>query len=589
MLNYEVHEIPFTKEVGEFIALHHYSKTYSRSVLHCFGLYLEEVLTGVCTFSTFSREESARKFPHDLELSRFVLIPGCPKNTASFFLGRCLREMKDKTKLFGIVSYADPTEGHTGTIYQATNFQKIGVTQASRHYLNPQGERLHKKKVWRDALALNLSEKAFADAQGLTRIEELPKHVYRYELRVSDAPNYGVIYKIRNSINQKVYVGMTTQSLRRRFTRHLTDAKNGSALPFHAAIRALGAENFQVEMIDEAQTLKDLQEREAHWIEHFKSYQRELGYNVSRGYDSTSYVIPDSVFFDSLELRRQGVPITEIAERFGVSYDYLCSVQRGQIRPHILQKHEQDFGPVERPRIFSTANKLKIFQLFKASKSAPEIAKQLETSRTYVYKILKGEIDPDIKEIFEKEYGVVDVLSRVWTREENLELLTDYITKKLPLEEVQEKYGIQEVTGRVSLLRDTPLFAEWSKGTEQERDYTKIPAETLLELFKLKANGVPTKVLAEQFQINLNWINIILRGEARPEIKKLWEASGGGAPVKARPLREACRIASDRICFYTPKDAADFYGVTSAAILKSVKKGTKCKGVHFYYLSVQSE
>lgn len=60
-----------------------------------------------------------------------------------------------------------------------------------------------------------------------------------------------VIYKIVNHINNKVYVGQTTRSLKKRWRRHLSDV-NKLDYPIYKAMRKHGVENFSVEEIDRA-------------------------------------------------------------------------------------------------------------------------------------------------------------------------------------------------------------------------------------------------------------------------------------------------------------------------------------------------
>lgn len=36
--------------------------------------------------------------------------------------------IQDNPKIWGVISFSDTTEGHTGTIYKATNFIRCGTT-----------------------------------------------------------------------------------------------------------------------------------------------------------------------------------------------------------------------------------------------------------------------------------------------------------------------------------------------------------------------------------------------------------------------------------------------------------------------------
>ena len=96
---------------------------------------------------------------------------------------------------------------------------------------------------------------------------------------------YGIIYKITNKINGKIYIGQTIKSLKERWSGHLTSAHHPQ--PRHAhiglylAINKYGAENFDLEVIDEANSEEELNEKEIYWIRYFDSYN--TGYNMTTG------------------------------------------------------------------------------------------------------------------------------------------------------------------------------------------------------------------------------------------------------------------------------------------------------------------
>ena len=96
---------------------------------------------------------------------------------------------------------------------------------------------------------------------------------------------YGIIYLITNKITQKQYVGLTVQTLERRWRYHIEQAhavqiKNEKSL--HAAIRKYGEENFQIQEIDRGTTKKDLEAKERKWIKKLKTLV-PYGYNISTG------------------------------------------------------------------------------------------------------------------------------------------------------------------------------------------------------------------------------------------------------------------------------------------------------------------
>ena len=57
-----------------------------------------------------------------LELTRLYIDDGYGKNIESLSMGKSFKWLKQNTDIKALISYADPKEGHAGTIYQATNW-----------------------------------------------------------------------------------------------------------------------------------------------------------------------------------------------------------------------------------------------------------------------------------------------------------------------------------------------------------------------------------------------------------------------------------------------------------------------------------
>ena len=66
------------------------------------------------------------------------------------------------------------------------------------------------------------------------------------------------IYKITNLINNKIYIGKTKKDIETRFKEHLQNAINDCQYNLSKAIRKYGIDNFNIEMIDTAESDEEL-------------------------------------------------------------------------------------------------------------------------------------------------------------------------------------------------------------------------------------------------------------------------------------------------------------------------------------------
>jgi len=85
------------------------------------------------------------------------------------------------------------------------------------------------------------------------------------------------IYKIRNKSNNKEYVGQTTQDIRRRFSQHMTTTSCCRILK--EAIKEFGKENFEIELLDTAETKEEARIKEGNLIEEYETIYPS-GYNL---------------------------------------------------------------------------------------------------------------------------------------------------------------------------------------------------------------------------------------------------------------------------------------------------------------------
>ena len=92
----------------------------------------------------------------------------------------------------------------------------------------------------------------------------------------------GIIYKVTNKENGKIYIGQTIQTLNERKNKHYYKARQEEyTTHFINALRKYPEEVFTWEIIDEEETQEALDEKEKYWIAYYNSV--EEGYNTKDG------------------------------------------------------------------------------------------------------------------------------------------------------------------------------------------------------------------------------------------------------------------------------------------------------------------
>ena len=74
-------------------------------------------------------------------------------------------------------------------------------------------------------------------------------------------------------VNQKVYIGQTSETIERRFARHMGYQKNEHDTKFYRAIKKYGKDNFKIEAIDSAETQAELDQKEIYYINFYNSFK----------------------------------------------------------------------------------------------------------------------------------------------------------------------------------------------------------------------------------------------------------------------------------------------------------------------------
>ena len=133
---------------------------------------------------------------------------------------------------------------------------------------------------------------------------------------------FGIIYKVTNVVNGKVYIGQTVRKLSDRINCHYKQATsdNPHCKHFHSALQKYNKLCFTWEVIDTSDTEDELYDKEVYWISYFNSFRdRTKGYNLNEGGKGNTRI--DMKYVSNLFL--EGYNVTEISK--------LTKYDRGQL------------------------------------------------------------------------------------------------------------------------------------------------------------------------------------------------------------------------------------------------------------------
>ena len=140
------------------------------------------------------------------------------------------------------------------------------------------------------------------------------------------------IYKIVNDINEKVYVGKTENSIKKRFQQHCLDCwkEKCEKRPLYSAMRKYGTEHFHIELVEETD---QPEEREIYWIEQLNTYKNR--YNATKGGDGRRYLDYDLIIKTYQEIQN----LDKTAKELNVTPETIVKVLRSN---HIEIKSNQE-------------------------------------------------------------------------------------------------------------------------------------------------------------------------------------------------------------------------------------------------------
>jgi hypothetical protein len=173
------------------MASYHYSGRMPDAVQECFAGYYGSVFAGGIAFGPGAasvRNELPNLTPQEVrELVRLWSPDGMPRNTESRLIALSLRALHG---IRLVISFSDPSEGHVGVIYQATNAVYLGMSGGGSRYITQDGERVHGRLAgvyrMRHPEYEGMTNAAIATVEGWTAQVTGGKHRYGWALGSRD-------------------------------------------------------------------------------------------------------------------------------------------------------------------------------------------------------------------------------------------------------------------------------------------------------------------------------------------------------------------------------------------------------------------
>lgn len=118
--------------VDDFIKAHYLSKRPA-IVMLCMAMLCRDQPVGCVVYSAPPREAYKRYGGKTWELARLYIIDEIPRNAETWLIAQSIKHIKSHNpEVLFLLSYADPSAGHSGTIYLAANWQPDGRTDDER-------------------------------------------------------------------------------------------------------------------------------------------------------------------------------------------------------------------------------------------------------------------------------------------------------------------------------------------------------------------------------------------------------------------------------------------------------------------------
>lgn len=293
---------------NEFLNKYHIQGT-DKSQIYYGGFYNNELIA-VMSFSN-KRGINGGLNINEYELSRFsvksnLIVVG--------IFNRILKSFINTYKPNSIISFADLNYTNKEyNIYINNNFKTLKINQPDYNYYDKVSGKIYHKFTFGTKYLKESSQSMTCKKNkinNLFKVWNCGKIKYQLFLTPQGNPIIGFIYMIKNKINNKKYIGQTTRTLTKRIYEYKSAYNNNRYYNQYLlnAFNKYGWDNFEFSVIDTAQSIDELNNKEIKYILDYKSNNKEFGYNIESG---GCNAIPDIDTLNKMSKSHLGVKQTD--------------------------------------------------------------------------------------------------------------------------------------------------------------------------------------------------------------------------------------------------------------------------------------
>lgn len=136
-----------------------------------------------------------------------------------------------------------------------------------------------------------------------------------------------IIYRTTNLLDGKIYIGKDKNNI---------PSYIGSGIRLLNAIKKYGKDNFKKEILEVCSDEESLNEREIYWIEYYRSYDKSIGYNLTKGGEGGN----TRIFYNKDKMKKYREKLSD-GVRNSKTYRDLVESKKGKPRPEHSKKMKE--------------------------------------------------------------------------------------------------------------------------------------------------------------------------------------------------------------------------------------------------------